>query len=239
MTDVEYHRSHYDPPRKKGFLGVPPAVLITSLLVVTFLFTLLAIYFVNMQFKLREVRYSDDAVDVEIIEPIEEPPPPPPPPPPPTNEPPPPKLQVRVPATIPTNVPVPPVETPPTKKEDRIENTAPPVVTTTPPQPAPVPAPPRPSVITRPSWTRQPSPEFPERALARGIESGRVTLNCLVNPNGSMSDCNIVSEDPAGAGFGAAALAAARRARLSPQTVDGAAQGARVNFTTRFVPPAE
>jgi protein TonB len=239
MTDVEYHRSRYDPPRKKGFMGVPPGVLIVSLLVVCFLFGLLAVYFVNMQFKLREVRYSDDAVDVELIEPIPEPPPPPPPPPPPTNEPPPPKLQVRVPAPIPANIPVPPVLTPPTKKEDRIENTAPPVVTTTPPQPAPVPAPPRPSVITNPSWARQPSVEFPERASARGIESGRVVMNCLVNPNGSMSDCNVVSEDPPGSGFGAAAQAGARRARLSPRTVDGAAQGARVNFTVRFTPPAD
>lgn len=239
MTDIEYHRSRYDPPKKKGFLGVPPGVLLVSLLVVLGLFALLAIYLINMQFKLREVRYSDDAVDVEIIEPIPEPPPPPPPPPPPTDTPPPPKLQVRVPAVIPTQVPVPPVITPPTKKEDRIENTAPPVITPDPPRPAPLPAPPRPSVITNPSWSRQPAAEFPERAASRGIESGRVVLNCLVSPNGSMSDCNVVSEDPAGAGFGSAAVAGARRARLSPRTVDGAAQGARVTFTMRFVPPAD
>lgn len=234
MTDVEYHRSRYDPPRRKGFLGVPPGVLLISLLVVLGMFALLAIYLINMQFKLREVRYSDDAVDVEIIEPIPEPPPPPPPPPPPTDTPPPPKLQVRVPAVIPTNVPVPPAPIIPTKAEDRIENTAPPVFTPDPPRPAPVPAPPRPSVITNPSWARQPTVEFPERATSRGIESGRVVLNCLVNANGSMSDCNVVSEDPAGAGFAAAAQAGARRARLSPRTVDGAAQGARVNFTMRF-----
>lgn len=240
MTDtVEYHRSRYDPPKKKGFMGVPIPVLLASIGFVLVLFGLLVVYLINMQFILKEVRYSDDTVDVEIIEPLPEPPPPPPPPPPPTNEPPPPKLQVRVPATIPTNVPVPPVLTPPTKAEDRIENTAPPVITPDPPRPAPVPAPPRPSVITNPSWARQPTVEFPERATSRGIESGRVVLNCLVQPNGSMTDCNIVSEDPSGAGFGSAALAGARRARLSPRTVDGAAQGARVNFTVRFTPPAD
>ena len=239
MTDVEYHRSRYDPPKRKGFLGVPPGVLIVSLLVVCALFALLAVYFVNMQFKLREVRYSDDAVDVELIEPIPEPPPPPPPPPPPTDTPPPPKLQVRIPAVVPNVTPVEPVRIEPVKKEDRIENTAPPVITPDPPRPAPVPAPVRPSVITNPSWARQPTVEFPERASARGIESGRVVLNCLVNANGSMSDCNVVSEDPAGTGFGAAAQAGARRARLSPRTVDGAAQGARVNFTVRFTPPAD
>ena len=97
-----------------------------------------------------------------------------------------------------------------------------------------MPAPPRPSVITNPGCARQPAVEFPERASARGIDSGRVVLNCLVNANGSMSDCNIVSEDPQGAGFGSAAVSGARRARLSPRTVDGAAQGARVNFTVRF-----
>ncbi|MFN3560082.1 MAG: TonB family protein [Brevundimonas sp.] len=237
MTDtVEYHRSRYDAPRKKGFLGVPPAVLITSLLVVCFLFTLLAIYFVNMQFKLREVRYTDEAVEVEIIEPLPEPPPPPPPPPPP-NTPPPPKLQLRPPATIPTNVPVPPVVTPPTKNEDRIENNAPPVITPDPPVRAPEPAPPRPSVITQPTWARQVTGDYPERAIARGITSGRVTLQCTVRPDGSLANCSVVNEDPAGAGFGQAALAAARRSRVSPRTVDGAAEGATVRWTQRYVMP--
>ncbi|MFC7378828.1 TonB family protein [Brevundimonas sp. GCM10030266] len=235
MTEaVEYHRSRYDAPRKKGFMGVPPMVLIASLAVVSLLFTLLAIYFVNMQFKLREIRYTDESVEVELIEPIEEPPPPPPPPPPPTNEPPPPKLQVRVPAVIPTNVPVPPVETPPTPKELRIDNPGPPVITPTPPQPAPVPAPPRPSVITNPAWARQAPGEFPERAMARGIESGTVRLSCAVQSNGNLTDCRVVSETPSGAGFGQAALAAARRSRVTPGTVDGAAVGARVEWTQRY-----
>ncbi|WP_291834140.1 TonB family protein [Brevundimonas sp.] len=239
MTDVEYHRSRYDPPRKKGFLGVPPGVLLVSVLFVLALFGLLAIYLINMQFTLREVRYTDDTVDVELIEPIPEPPPPPPPPPPPTDTPPPPKLQVRVPAIVPNVTPVEPVRIEPVKKEDRIENTAPPVITPDPPRPAPVPAPARPSLITQPSWARQVPPEFPERASARGIESGRVTLQCTVQPNGSLSNCSVVSEDPAGAGFGQAALAAARRSRVSPRTVDGAAEGATVRWTTRFVPPTD
>ena len=52
--------------------------------------------------------------------------------------------------------------------------------------------------------------------------------------NGSLSDCRIVDEDPAGAGFGQAVIRAARSGRLAPRTVDGAAVGARVEFTTRF-----
>ena len=232
MTDVEYHRSRYDPPKPKGILGVPPGVLLVSLLVVSILFGILAFYFINAQFKLREVNYSDDAVDVEIIEPV-------PPPPPPPDTPPPPKLQVRPPAVVPTNIPVPPVNLEPTKKEDRIENTAPPVITPDPPRPAPLPAPPPPSVIRNPTWSRQPQADFPERAQSRGIERGRVSLDCMVNPNGSMTDCRITSEDPAGAGFGQAALSAARRARVSPREVNGAAVGARVTFNMTFVLPDE
>ena len=67
-------------------------------------------------------------------------------------------------------------------------------------------APPKPSVITNPSWSRQVAPEFPERAQSRGIESGSAKVNCAVAPNGSLSDCRIVDEDPAGAGFGQAGL---------------------------------
>jgi TonB family protein len=99
--------------------------------------------------------------------------------------------------------------------------------------------PPRASVIRNPSWSRHPPIEFPERAAARGIRSGRVSLNCLPQPNGSLTDCRVESEDPAGAGFGLAALSGARRARLSPRDVANAAAGARVVFSLRFEAPAE
>ncbi len=201
MTDIEYHRSRYDAPKPKGFMGVPPGVLLISIIIVSILFAVLAFYFINATFKLREINYSDESVDVELIEPI------PPPP---------------------------PVFVAPVKKEDRVEYTAPPVITQSPPPPPAPPAPPRPAVITNPSWSRQPAGEFPERALSRGVESGAVELNCLVSPNGSLSDCNVVSESPSGMGFAQAAISGARRARLSPRTVDGAATNARVTFTTRF-----
>ncbi|WP_313102684.1 energy transducer TonB, partial [Brevundimonas sp.] len=112
--------------------------------------------------------------------------------------------------------------------------TGPPVIAPGPPPPPAPPAPPKPSVITNPSWSRQVSPEFPERANSRGIESGSAKVNCAVAANGSLSDCRIVDEDPAGAGFGQAVIRAARSGRLAPRTVDGAAVGARVEFTTRF-----
>ena len=236
MTDIEYHRSRYDAPKAKGFLGVPPGVLLISLIVVSILFSILAFYFINATFKLREINYSDESVDVELIAPI---PPPPPPPPPPPDTPPPPKLQVRPPVLVP-NAPPPPMTLPieATKKEDRVEYRGPPVIVPGPPPPPAPPAPPRPSVVTNPSWGRQVLPEYPERAAARGFDAvATVRVSCALQPSGSLADCRVVSEDPTGMGFGSAALAAARRSRVTPGTVDGAAVGARVEYNIRFRPP--
>jgi protein TonB len=125
----------------------------------------------------------------------------------------------------------------PVKKEDRVEYRGPPVIVPGPPPP-PAPPPPRPSVVTNPSWGRQVLPEYPERAASRGIEGiSSVRVSCGLQPSGSLTDCRVVSEDPEGMGFGAAALAAARRSRVTPGTVDGAAVGARVEWTVRFRPP--
>jgi len=122
----------------------------------------------------------------------------------------------------------------PTKKEDRVEYTGPPVVVPGPPPPPAPPAPVRPSTITSVSWSRQPRPEFPARAQERGIEEGTVVLLCSVQANGSATNCSIVSETPAGAGFGREALSSMRSARFSPGTVDGVAQGGQARFTVRF-----
>ena len=108
------------------------------------------------------------------------------------------------------------------------------------PVPIPPPEPGSPEwrgVITNPAWARSPLPEYPERALASHVSRGRVTINCGVRPDGSLSDCRVVEEAPGEVGFGAAALASTVRARLSPRSVAGAAPGARVNFTIRFLSP--
>ncbi|RZJ96879.1 MAG: energy transducer TonB, partial [Brevundimonas sp.] len=64
MTDtpVEYHRSRYDAPRKKGFMGVSIGVWLLSLLVVSILFAILLFYLQSAKFKLRVMDYTDDAV---------------------------------------------------------------------------------------------------------------------------------------------------------------------------------
>lgn len=136
--------------------------------------------------------------------------------------------------SAPPPVPV-PVPVPPTRSGDRLEYTRPPTCLTCAPA-----APPIPREITNPAWVRPPMPEFPEQAIAAGIASGRVTLSCVVLPDGLMHDCVLRNETPAGYGFAAAAIAATARARVSPRTVDGAAVGARVTFSVRYqMPPPD
>lgn len=102
-------------------------------------------------------------------------------------------------------------------------------------------APKPPAVITNPRWERQPSADqlmraYPDRAL-RAEVGGLATLNCLVEPNGRVSDCNLANETPGGYGFGRAAQGLTRHFQISPRTVDGAAVGSRVNIAIRFNPP--
>jgi protein TonB len=98
-----------------------------------------------------------------------------------------------------------------------------------------------PAVITSPRWVRQPSAEqlmraYPDRALRAEI-GGLVTLNCLVQPNGRVADCNVAGETPGGYGFGRAADGLTRYFQIAPRTVNGAAEGSRVNIAIRFNPP--
>ncbi|MBJ7448501.1 MAG: energy transducer TonB, partial [Brevundimonas sp.] len=71
MTDtpVEYHRSRYDAPRKKGFMGVSPMVWLITLGTVMAMFVALIIFLQRTKFEMKVMDYSDDAVDVEIIPP--------------------------------------------------------------------------------------------------------------------------------------------------------------------------
>lgn len=97
----------------------------------------------------------------------------------------------------------------------------------------------RPSVIAMPSWARQPQPEFPERAQARGVNEGRATVNCAVLPDGQLAACQITEEYPVGSGFGGAAVAGAQAARLRPPNGGSIAPGSRVQFTSRFMLPQQ
>lgn len=79
-------------------------------------------------------------------------------------------------------------------------------------------------------WARRPSVEFPERALSEGVQRGAAVLECGVDADGAFSQCRIASESPPRMGFGAAALAGARRARLDPTRWSEP----KVTFSLRF-----
>ena len=89
---------------------------------------------------------------------------------------------------------------------------------------APAPEP----VITQPNWIRRPSaPQFaavfPADARRKCVD-GRAAIGCSVTTEGTLDRCQVLSESPAGAGFGAAALALAPFFQMSPMLVNGVPQ---------------
>jgi len=72
-----------------------------------------------------------------------------------------------------------------------------------------------------PDWRRLPMSvddymrAYPANAL-KERRSGRGVVDCAVAPNGKLQDCRVVLEDPAGSGFGDAALKLTRFYRFRP-----------------------
>lgn len=63
---------------------------------------------------------------------------------------------------------------------------------------------------------------------------GEVRVSCVVQADGSLDLCRVLRETPRGCGYTEAALNAARRSRIDPAVVRGAAVGARVTYDVRF-----
>lgn len=80
--------------------------------------------------------------------------------------------------------------------------------------------------VTAPEWTALPSAAqfqaaFPEAAAKAGVLKARAAMSCKVGPEGGLSDCASVFEDPAGYGFGAQTLTLAPLFRLKLWSGDG------------------
>ncbi|HWE45854.1 MAG TPA: energy transducer TonB [Caulobacteraceae bacterium] len=196
----------------------------------------IVLYVVNQKFKLIPFTYHDKTVTIKVQQLPPPPPPPKKPPPPPPKAPPPPTIQPRVTPPPPINIPTPPpAPLPPIVHPTPVQNT-PPVVIQTPPPP---PKPHAPPVITSPDWIRKPSSEdldryYPTGAKEQGKE-GSATVECTVKEDGTLTDCSVISESPAGAGFGNATVKAAGRFKMRPKTVDGSpVGGARVRIPLRW-----
>lgn len=77
---------------------------------------------------------------------------------------------------------------------------------------------------------QRPRPTFPEQARANG---GRVDLVCAVVAGGRVNNCEVLSEQPVGQGFGRAAIASMRQARIVEDS-NGPQPGARIKATISF-----
>jgi TonB family protein len=110
--------------------------------------------------------------------------------------------------------------------------------------PAVAPTPPRPSIITAPDWLRKPTAadmvEFYPKAAAASHVEGRATIHCKVAASGDLTDCAVMSQEPADQGFGDAAVRLSALFKMRPMTKDGApVSGAQINIPIRFALPRQ
>jgi TonB family protein len=80
---------------------------------------------------------------------------------------------------------------------------------------------------------------WPAEAMRRGI-GGAAKIECVVSAEGLLHDCDLLSESPAGIGFGGAALLLSRLFEMRPATRNGVAvAGASVVIPFKFYKPDE
>jgi TonB family protein len=102
-----------------------------------------------------------------------------------------------------------------------------------------------PMEVYDPLWLRHVSPEafaklYPAAALQAGVRSGKAEVICGVAHDGSLKECSVVSETPAGLGFGNAALTVASVMVMNPWTAQGTpVEGAKIRLPIRLELPAD
>ena len=89
-----------------------------------------------------------------------------------------------------------------------------------------------------PDWVKKPTPAelfavYPTEAMKRG-RSGKALIGCDVTIEGALRNCEVVSESPSGAGFGAAAVALTPQLLMKPAMRDGRPVEAKIRLPINF-----
>lgn len=94
--------------------------------------------------------------------------------------------------------------------------------------------------VADPRWISMPDPDriqgaYPKAAADAGVRSGVGVIDCATAADGRLTDCTVSREDPAGLGFGEAALTVAPIMQMNPWTDDGRpVDGARIKLPIQF-----
>lgn len=92
----------------------------------------------------------------------------------------------------------------------------------------------RPGTVVQPSLMREVRPQYPEAALAAG-RSGVVTLECVVNPDGSVGEVRVIT--PLEPSLDAEAVKALKQWQFTPGTKDGKPVPVAVTVEITFTVP--
>ena len=92
--------------------------------------------------------------------------------------------------------------------------------------------------FTPPDWAKRLQPEdirgvWPSLAQRSGI-GGKVAIDCRVNIHGLVEDCRVLSEEPAGQGFGGAALLLTPQMLFRPARRNGVPEPSRITVPITF-----
>ena len=95
--------------------------------------------------------------------------------------------------------------------------------------------------LARPHWIRAPASGpaqklFPEEAAKAGLKAGSATVDCVIAPDGALTQCAVISESAPNVGFGVMAVKLAQAFAANPWTDDGLpAEGAHIRLPVKMV----
>ena len=98
-------------------------------------------------------------------------------------------------------------------------------------------------VIGKPQWRALPTGDqflggYPPEALTAGVHTAKVVMSCGVGAEGKVENCVTTSEQPAGLGFGAAAVAPSSAFQVTAWTAEGLPTiGGKIRVPIRYEVP--